>query len=117
MRRGWESNLRQPDHVRRANHSATLLLATHQMLGGHGGDGTSQKAFNRPTDCATVHPQMARGANKDHARRKTITYDVITPIGRVGFPVQHWLTGPIRLSAILDFLRYGLRPPKRARSA
>ncbi|GFR98703.1 hypothetical protein ElyMa_004509600 [Elysia marginata] len=48
---------------------------------------------------------------------ETITYDLITPIGSVGFTVDDWLTGPVTLSTILDFLRYGLRPPERARGA
>ncbi|GFR71109.1 hypothetical protein ElyMa_000344500 [Elysia marginata] len=43
-----------------------------------------------------------------------MTYDVITPIGNVGFTVDDLLTGPIRPSATLDFLRFGLRPPEQA---
>ncbi|GFR86867.1 hypothetical protein ElyMa_004208800 [Elysia marginata] len=47
----------------------------------------------------------------------TITYDVITPKGSVGFTADDWLAGPVSPSAILDFLRYELLPPKRARGA
>ncbi|GFR73983.1 sushi, von Willebrand factor type A, EGF and pentraxin domain-containing protein 1 [Elysia marginata] len=35
----------------------------------------------------------------------------------VGFTADDWLTGPVSPSAILDFLRYVLRPPERARGA
>ncbi|GFR80462.1 hypothetical protein ElyMa_004047000 [Elysia marginata] len=43
--------------------------------------------------------------------------DVKTPIGNVGYTADDWLTGPVIPSAILDFPRYGLRPPERARNA
>ncbi|GFS20726.1 selenoprotein S [Elysia marginata] len=48
---------------------------------------------------------------------KTITYDVMTPIGSVSFTADDWLASPVSLSAILDFLRYGLCFAERARSA
>ncbi|GFR93537.1 hypothetical protein ElyMa_002646000 [Elysia marginata] len=35
-------------------------------------------------------------------------------LGSVGFTADDWLTGPVSPSAILDFLRFGLRPPVRA---
>ncbi|GFS27387.1 hypothetical protein ElyMa_005264200 [Elysia marginata] len=41
----------------------------------------------------------------------TRTYDVTAPTGSVGFTADDWLT------SILDFLRYGLRPSERPRSA
>ncbi|GFR98211.1 hypothetical protein ElyMa_006344300 [Elysia marginata] len=47
----------------------------------------------------------------------TITYDLITPVGSVGFTAGDWLTGPVSPSATLNLLRYGLRPPERACSA
>ncbi|GFS23642.1 elongation factor Tu [Elysia marginata] len=47
----------------------------------------------------------------------TITYDAIKLIGSVGFKADDWLTGPFSLSAVLNFLRYGLRRLERARTA
>ncbi|GFR63448.1 hypothetical protein ElyMa_003605100 [Elysia marginata] len=47
----------------------------------------------------------------------TKTYDVITTIRSVGFTADDWLAGPVSPSAILDLIRYGLRPPERARRA
>ncbi|GFS02972.1 hypothetical protein ElyMa_001136600 [Elysia marginata] len=45
----------------------------------------------------------------------TITYNVVTPTDSVGFTKDDWLTSPVSPSAILDFLRYRLRPPERCR--
>ncbi|GFR99409.1 hypothetical protein ElyMa_001043400 [Elysia marginata] len=47
----------------------------------------------------------------------TIKYDVITPTGNLGFTADDWLTSPVSPSAILDFSRYGPRPPEPACSA
>ncbi|GFR64970.1 laccase-2 [Elysia marginata] len=104
----------------KADNPGTWFMHCHIEL--HSGDGMAlvlNESFSRQAAPPAEFPTCNnfRYAKQEYHWPDEVTMAAVKEKGSVGFTADDWLTSPVSPSAILDLLRYGLRPPERAHSA